>query len=175
MSDLLHIDRSLCAGCALCVDACPTGAIHMDQQNRIAAINTSLCPECLACVQVCPTGAIQQVPSAAPVPTSEAEVVEGEIIGRQVVPVASPTPPLPAQVPGALNTLAGAAKSIVGNWLLPRADALLGAAERRLAGTPNRASPTGSLRTWDNPGPRQAARTGNGRGRRRRRRRRRWR
>jgi len=171
---LLHIDHSRCAGCALCVDACPTGAIHMDQQNRIAVIDPTLCAECLACVQVCPTGAIQQVPSPALVPTSEAEVVEGEIIGRQVVPVASPTRPLPAQAPGALNALAGAAKSIVGNWLLPRADALLDAAERRLASTPDRAARTGSLRAWDNPRSRQAAGTRNGRGRQRRRRRR-WR
>jgi len=145
----------------------------MEEQTGVATINAALCTECLACVEVCPKGAIQQVQSTALVPAGRGEVVEGEVIDRQVIPVPSPAPLVPAQAPGRLATLAGAALSFVGNWLLPRAaDALVGAAERRLANRSNPAAPGTSLRFWDNTGQRPASGGRGGRGRQRRRRRR---
>lgn len=53
-----------CAGCGICVDVCPVGAIRMEQH---AVVNPALCTACAACVSECPNEAIiiaqQRVPS----------------------------------------------------------------------------------------------------------------
>jgi len=46
-----------CAGCALCVTACPFGAIHME--GRKAVIDMAKCALCGACVAVCKFNAIE--------------------------------------------------------------------------------------------------------------------
>jgi NAD-dependent dihydropyrimidine dehydrogenase PreA subunit len=130
---LLTIDLTLCTGCGTCLDACPTGAISLDESESVATIDPALCDECLACVAVCPNDAIQQSELPELVPAGEAVIVEGEVIGRQVMLAPEAGPPARLRPPGRLATLAGTALSFVGSWLLPRAaDALVDAVERRL-------------------------------------------
>jgi ferredoxin len=124
---LLDIDRTLCTGCGVCVDACPTGAISLDEED-IPTIDPALCNECLVCLDTCANAAIKPVETSELIPVVEGEIVEGE-----VRPVSVASLPRPLKRSG-LAALTGTALSLVGSWLLPRAtDALLDAIERRLA------------------------------------------
>lgn len=49
-------DMALCAGCGLCIPACPTAAISQRESMHTEA---SLCIRCCACVRACPTGALR--------------------------------------------------------------------------------------------------------------------
>jgi ferredoxin len=44
-----------CAGCGICIDVCPTGAIKV---NRQAIVKSEVCTGCAACVSECPNEAI---------------------------------------------------------------------------------------------------------------------
>jgi len=57
MAGMIQILLDRCAGCTLCVKACPFGAIHM--ANRKAVIDMAKCTLCGACVAVCKFKAIQ--------------------------------------------------------------------------------------------------------------------
>jgi heterodisulfide reductase subunit A-like polyferredoxin len=54
------VNERLCAGCGLCVEACPYGARSIDDDARVARVNAALCQGCGACVVACPNGAAQQ-------------------------------------------------------------------------------------------------------------------
>jgi ferredoxin len=137
VNSLLTIDRLLCTGCAACVDACPSGALRLNEE-RVPIFVSTLCDECLACLDACPAGAIQRTASPEPAPVVAGEVVEGEIVGGEALPAPVYGRRLAPQPPRLRTGLAGSALAFVGNWLLPRAaDALLGAVERRLAGGAN--------------------------------------
>jgi predicted Fe-Mo cluster-binding NifX family protein/NAD-dependent dihydropyrimidine dehydrogenase PreA subunit len=45
-----------CAGCGICVDVCPAGAIRIEQQH--AVVDPVVCTACAACVAECPNEAI---------------------------------------------------------------------------------------------------------------------
>jgi heterodisulfide reductase subunit A len=47
----------LCAGCGLCLAACPYGARQVDPLTRVATANAALCQTCGACVAACPNKA----------------------------------------------------------------------------------------------------------------------
>jgi predicted Fe-Mo cluster-binding NifX family protein/ferredoxin len=49
------VDPEKCAGCGICVDVCPTGAIEV---NRQAHVNDEICTACAACVSECPNQAV---------------------------------------------------------------------------------------------------------------------
>lgn len=51
------IDENTCAGCAVCVDVCPAGAIRMEKKR--ARIDDGLCIRCGKCHDVCPAGAVR--------------------------------------------------------------------------------------------------------------------
>ena len=49
------VNEDECVGCGVCVDACPSEAITM---NDIAHIDEDECVECGACVDECPNEVI---------------------------------------------------------------------------------------------------------------------
>ncbi|MCK4758355.1 MAG: CoB--CoM heterodisulfide reductase iron-sulfur subunit A family protein, partial [Thermoplasmata archaeon] len=53
-----QVDESLCAGCGLCVQACPFSAIELE--DEVAHVNPAICKGCGLCAATCRSGAIQQ-------------------------------------------------------------------------------------------------------------------
>ena len=51
------IDPDICAGCQVCIDLCPYGAIEFDPQRHVSVVNEALCKGCGSCAGFCPSGA----------------------------------------------------------------------------------------------------------------------
>jgi NAD-dependent dihydropyrimidine dehydrogenase PreA subunit len=66
---MITIDTERCTGCGECLDACPTGAITM--QNQVAFVDEEYCQECEVCLDLCPEGAILSAEIVEPVPVLE--------------------------------------------------------------------------------------------------------
>jgi Fe-S-cluster-containing hydrogenase component 2 len=78
----VKVDR--CAGCGVCADTCPSGAITM--KDGKAYVEDRICTGCGDCVEMCPEGAITLA-------------LQGELVpARQQTELASP-PRSPAVVP----------------------------------------------------------------------------
>ena len=54
------ITRELCARCGACVEACPDGAVRLDDGMEAPEIDFSRCLACGKCVRACPTGTITE-------------------------------------------------------------------------------------------------------------------
>ena len=170
---MLTIDRTLCTGCGTCLDACPSGAISLDEGECVSTIDPALCNECLECLDVCPNEAIQRAASPDLAPAWGGEVVEGEVIASEVIPVSEVRLPVRTRQPGQLAALAGTALTFVGSWLLPRAaNMLMDAMERRLVDAARSAPSATPLRSGDKPSMRRMGAGRGGRARQRRRHRR---
>jgi NAD-dependent dihydropyrimidine dehydrogenase PreA subunit len=55
---LPEIDTSLCTGCGLCVERCPTNAVEMGASVRPVIVRPDECVYCGLCEEMCPVGAI---------------------------------------------------------------------------------------------------------------------
>jgi len=52
------VDQERCTSCGTCVEACPVGAIVLDDQN-LACIDQAECIRCGKCHDVCPVEAVR--------------------------------------------------------------------------------------------------------------------
>ena len=60
------VDPTLCTGCGLCANVCPTDAISI---HVTARIDESLCTGCRRCFEACPRGAITFVEEGSGMPS----------------------------------------------------------------------------------------------------------
>jgi ferredoxin len=51
------VNPKLCAGCSLCEESCPQGAIRLVEGTAVVDLN--LCVRCWCCNEVCPQGAVE--------------------------------------------------------------------------------------------------------------------
>ena len=146
----IWVDVARCAGCGVCVEVCPVGAIALE--NGKARLDDAACTGCGACVDACPQGAIQPV-------------IQGEL-----VPAREPSAPA-VYHPGRLTQATGAAVAVAGAGLLARAaGALVRAAGQWLAQRPRASKPPAARARDVNRGQASLARGRRGAGRRSRRR-----
>ena len=113
-----------CTGCGACIAACPTGAMRLADDRAIIA--ESLCQHCGACIAACPMEAIAWKPD-------EERAIEIKI------------PPSPLSLaqrePSRWRIVAGAALSLLGREILPRAvEWMLARWDERQAASPRSAS-----------------------------------
>ena len=52
------INQDMCAGCGICVDYCPTGAIRQEKTGK-AQIDDDKCIRCGKCHSICPKEAVR--------------------------------------------------------------------------------------------------------------------
>jgi heterodisulfide reductase subunit A len=52
------VDEELCAGCGMCEEICPYGALRLDTRKGVMSANVVLCKGCGACAAICPSNAI---------------------------------------------------------------------------------------------------------------------
>ncbi len=52
------VDEELCAGCGMCEEICPYGALSLDIRRGVMTANVVLCKGCGACAATCPSNAI---------------------------------------------------------------------------------------------------------------------
>lgn len=64
---MFRVKKDLCAGCGLCVESCPRGAISV--KSGQALIDQVKCNSCRFCLGICPQGAIVEL-----VPASKDEL-----------------------------------------------------------------------------------------------------
>jgi Fe-S-cluster-containing hydrogenase component 2 len=128
----IQINRERCAGCGVCMDTCPEGAIQlMDSQ---AVIDEGLCTQCKACIDACPNGAISEVR----MPERSFAIMRPSTSESSPVPIQIQPALAKSKTPArSLAPLAGAALAFLGKEVAPRlVDVVVTALENRLVRTP---------------------------------------
>jgi NAD-dependent dihydropyrimidine dehydrogenase PreA subunit len=120
---MINVDQALCAGCGVCINACPTGAIYLS--NDKALVDPALCDGCgepgtsngKLCVEICPDAALTWVTELIP------ENVAGPFLPAVVEPSVAIIPAQtrkPAPWHRAFLPAVGGALSWVGREVVPR-------------------------------------------------------
>lgn len=77
------VDEALCIACGECVEACPFGALSLDDT---AIVDTRRCTGCGVCVGVCPVGALalvrRPVDEVKPIPRTQEEWEQARMAAR---------------------------------------------------------------------------------------------
>jgi heterodisulfide reductase subunit A2 len=55
-----QINPDRCAGCKICITACPYAAISYDEEKKVSVVEEAVCKGCGTCVSACPAGAAMQ-------------------------------------------------------------------------------------------------------------------
>jgi len=126
---VIQVNKELCGGCGVCVDACSVGAILLVDQW--AVIDDALCTACEACIGACPNEAI----TMRSVPEPSVSIVTPPVAESRVVPVREQaTLPETAVPASGARPWAGAALAFLRSEIAPRlVDVLITALERRLS------------------------------------------
>ena len=51
--------EELCLACGRCIEACPSNAISLSQDNQAVVTDRNLCDNCFSCADVCPSHAVK--------------------------------------------------------------------------------------------------------------------
>ena len=157
---MVYVDKDKCAGCGVCMDHCPVGAIRLVED--VATVDPMKCTQCGACVEACPNGAMMMVMEPVAEGTSVVRARPASEISR-VEPRLAPVAPRSKIMPAV-----GTALAFLGRQVVPRVVDYVSDALDRRSGQQQTDSITGTFRST-----RPASGRG-GRGGRRRRRGRRW-
>ena len=126
---VMQVNQELCAGCSVCVEICPVGAIQF--VDKRAWIDTVICTACEACMEACPNEAIYPSETLEPMVTCMTLPVPDSqpVQFRQQAAILEPASPTRGIAP-----VTGAMLAYLGREAAPRLiDALVSALERRLA------------------------------------------
>lgn len=132
---IVCVNQDRCAGCGICLEDCPSGAIHIE--NGWAVIDQSSCTGCLTCVDVCPNGAIEMVSEQpmAIVLASQKEKMAVQAMNSRPIPIQAQTTqsnPTPTRLSG-LAPIANTVLAYMGREVLPRVvNAMVSALENRV-------------------------------------------
>jgi NAD-dependent dihydropyrimidine dehydrogenase PreA subunit len=125
---VMQVNQELCAGCGVCMEACPAGAIRLVDYR--AVIDDELCILCKACMDACPNEAI----TALAIPTRSTSSITLPEPKSRIISVPTQTKLLEIGAPGrGLAPLARVTLAYLGREITPRlVDVLVTALKRRL-------------------------------------------
>jgi Pyruvate/2-oxoacid:ferredoxin oxidoreductase delta subunit len=122
---VIDVNQALCAGCGICVDDCPTGAIFLVDGS--AQVDAGLCDGCGVCIPACPNHALAWIPE----PVPELPVVVEPPIGLVPYETRAPVRWRQAIVPAVGGALTWVGRQVVPRFVPLALDVLEGVLDRR--------------------------------------------